>query len=89
MGLVTLGGLVEKLASKKATAVDPVRTVMLRWRVGKTFQAITRNTPLYELARFFDRNSIALVTEPGTRALVGVCTKIDLLRFLIHRQGQY
>ncbi|KAF3289605.1 cystathionine beta-synthase [Orbilia oligospora] len=56
----------------------------------RDFDQITLDTPLSALTRFFEHNSVAIVTEPreeGGLKPVHVVTKVDLLGYLV-RQGK-
>jgi len=82
-GLLTLGNLLSHLTSGRATASDPVSKVMFHFNTNRPFVAITPDTPLANLKQFFEHNSIALVTNPNSKEVVGVCTQIDLLNYLL------
>jgi cystathionine beta-synthase len=83
VGLVTLGNLLSHLTSKRVVATDPVSQCMIHFSTTKAFTEITPATPLANLKTFFEQNSVALVTKPETREILGVCTQIDLLSFLV------
>ncbi|KAK6501589.1 cystathionine beta-synthase [Arthrobotrys musiformis] len=56
----------------------------------REFDQITLDTPLSALTRFFEHNSVAIVTEPreeGGLKPVHVVTKVDLLGYLV-KQGK-
>ncbi|KAF3906509.1 hypothetical protein ABW20_dc0107062 [Dactylellina cionopaga] len=59
--------------------------------VGKkrNFDQITLDTPLSALTRFFEHNSVAIVTEPrpeGGLKPIHVVTKVDLLGYLVKQE---
>ncbi|RKP27797.1 tryptophan synthase beta subunit-like PLP-dependent enzyme [Syncephalis pseudoplumigaleata] len=82
------------LEGNGATATDPVGAWMHRFTGSSTngtgggrrrYQIITPDTPLAELAQFFERHSAAFVTDAQRRWCLGVATKYDLIRFLTGR----
>jgi len=83
VGLITLGNLLSHMTSKRATGASPVSQVMIHFSTNRPFEEITPATPLANLKTFFEQNSVALVNKPETREIVGVCTQIDLLSFLV------
>lgn len=55
----------------------------------RRFVEITRDTPLWQLSRFFEWNSAAVVTErddKGQMKAVAVVTKVDLLTWLVREK---
>ncbi|KAI9491864.1 tryptophan synthase beta subunit-like PLP-dependent enzyme [Zychaea mexicana] len=50
------------------------------------YQIITPDTSLADLAKFFDKNSFAVVTDINRKWCLGVATKYDLISFLNRRQ---
>lgn len=50
------------------------------------YETITPNTPLADLAKFFEKHSFAVVTDDDRRWCLGVATKYDLMTFLNRRQ---
>ncbi|KAJ2375276.1 hypothetical protein GGI05_007168, partial [Coemansia sp. RSA 2603] len=46
---------------------------------------ITPETPLSELARFFETHSVAFVTDASRKFCLGIATKQDLIGFLGRR----
>jgi len=83
IGLLTLGNLLSKLTQKRAVATDPVSQIMFHFSTGRHFEEITPDTPLANLKNFFEKNSVALVTNANSKVIVGVCTQIDLLNYLV------
>ncbi|KAJ2083710.1 hypothetical protein H4R24_000573 [Coemansia sp. RSA 988] len=53
--------------------------------VNKQYWLITPETPLSELSRFFETNSVAFVTDASRKFCLGIATKQDLLTFLARR----
>ncbi|KAJ2003102.1 hypothetical protein H4R26_003253 [Coemansia thaxteri] len=51
----------------------------------KQYWLITPETPLSELARFFETHSVAFVTDASRKFCLGIATKQDLLTFLARR----
>jgi len=85
VGLVTLGGLLAKLGSKRVKVSDPAEKAMYQFNMGKKFEEFTIDTPLEELTKFFETNSSAVITKKssvGEHLVEHVVTKVDLLEFL-------
>ncbi|CAG8544563.1 465_t:CDS:2 [Diversispora eburnea] len=51
------------------------------------YQLITPDTPLTELAKFFEKHSFAVVTDFKRKFVLGVVTKIDLMTFINRRKN--
>ncbi|KAJ2080562.1 hypothetical protein GGI09_007735 [Coemansia sp. S100] len=51
----------------------------------KQYWLITPETPLSELARFFETHSVAFVTDASRKFCLGIATKQDLITFLARR----
>ncbi|KAJ2908713.1 hypothetical protein GGI21_002612 [Coemansia aciculifera] len=51
----------------------------------KQYWLITPETPLSELARFFETHSVAFVTDASRKFCLGITTKQDLITFLARR----
>jgi len=83
IGLVSIGNLVSYLTSGRATASDPVSKVMFQFSTKSDYVDINSETPLANLKQFFELHSIALVTPPHSKEVIGVCTQIDLLNYLV------
>jgi len=83
IGLVTLGNLLSHLTSKRAVASDSVSKCMIKFSTERPFEEITPQTPLANLKKFFETNSVALITKHESKEIVGVCTQIDLLSYLV------
>jgi len=83
IGLITLGNLLSHLTSGRSAPADPVSKAMLHFSTKRAFVEITPETPLANLKQFFEQNSIALVVNGKSKEIVGVCTQIDLLNYLI------
>lgn len=86
IGLVTLGNLLSYVTSGRTVASDPVSKAMFQFSTQRHFVEITPSTPIANLKQFFEKNSIALVTNPNSKEVVGVCTQIDLLNYLVAQQ---
>jgi cystathionine beta-synthase len=88
VGLVTLGGLLAKIAAGKVAMSDKTEGAMYKFKLDKKFTEITMQTPLETLSRFFETNSSAVVTrrsELNELLIVAVVTKVDLLTFLMSK----
>jgi len=83
IGLLTLGNVLSHLTSKRAIASDDVSKCMIHFSTKRTFEEITPQTPLANLKKFFETNSVALVTKHDSKEIFGVCTQIDLLNYLV------
>eukprot|EP01116_Phalansterium_solitarium_P025243 TRINITY_DN954_c0_g1_i1.p1 TRINITY_DN954_c0_g1~~TRINITY_DN954_c0_g1_i1.p1 ORF type:complete len:511 (-),score=250.78 TRINITY_DN954_c0_g1_i1:446-1978(-) len=92
IGLVTIGNLLSKIASKRASPKGPVTEAMFTFNVKRKFQDITMDTKLSDLQKFFDRNACAFVTEndaaSGAQRLTKVVSKVDLLQYLMRKQTE-
>jgi cystathionine beta-synthase len=90
IGFVYDADLRALLRSNAAAASDPVEKWMHSFRThGKgrrTYHIITPDTPLAELARFFEHHSAAFVTDADRRWCLAVATKYDLIRFMTGRR---
>lgn len=84
IGLVTVGNLLSKIASKRVTANDPVTAAMFKCARKHPFKEITADTPLADLAKFFDLYPAAFVTkrENDIPVVKKVITKLDILKHL-------
>jgi cystathionine beta-synthase len=100
VGLVTMGNILSRLSTKRATSDSSVTEVMFKFAgPGSKFKEITVDTPLADLNEFFELNSCALVTkrvdfvekegeEPQPILKVAhIITKVDLLKFLVDRNA--
>lgn len=86
LGLLSMGQLLSRIASGRVQSSDPVSRAMIRFTTKRKYVPITPETPLAELRRFFERNSIAIVTETAeSRTIKSVLTKVDLLAFLLSK----
>jgi len=87
LGIVTSGNLNSKLVSNRINASDKVENGLF-----KQFKKVELSTSLAELARHFDKDHYAIVSQTqrcfgseGSSELtiiVGVVTRIDLLKFI-------
>ncbi|KAI9254458.1 tryptophan synthase beta subunit-like PLP-dependent enzyme [Phascolomyces articulosus] len=90
VGYVSLTSLQEQL---EHNAIQPNTTVdhsMYAFKKKGTstskYQIITPDTSLADLAKFFDKNSFAVITDVNRKWCLGVATKYDLISFLHRRQ---
>ncbi|KAL1935584.1 hypothetical protein VTP01DRAFT_4724 [Rhizomucor pusillus] len=89
VGYVSLASLQDRLEHGSVNLVDPVEKCMFSFRKagGATkYQVITPETSLSDLAKFFDKNSFAVITDANRKWCLGVATKYDLISFLHRRQ---
>lgn len=63
-----------------------VLTNILSSLLSDRYETITPNTPLADLAKFFEKHSFAVVTDDDRRWCLGIATKYDLMTFLNRRQ---
>ncbi|KAF9376507.1 hypothetical protein CPB97_010750 [Podila verticillata] len=88
VGLVTLGNLLSRIASGRVPVDGPVSDVMFKFqKSGAHFTEITDETPLSDLAAFFEKNSAGIVTEKGGVKVKAVITKVDLVSFLVRKSN--
>ncbi|KAJ1344356.1 cystathionine beta-synthase [Batrachochytrium salamandrivorans] len=90
VGLVTLGGLLAKIASGRTKVTDPVQDGMYAFKTAPKFTEVTIDTPLESLSKFFESNSSACVTFrdlDGELHVASVVTKVDLLAFLVKKSS--
>ncbi|CAG8705660.1 4500_t:CDS:2 [Dentiscutata erythropus] len=93
LGYVSLTSLQDKLDSGDATLTDEVSKWMFTFGNRNSqnqirrqiYQIITPDTPLSELAKFFEKHSFAIVTDSERKWALAVTTKMDLIRFLRYR----
>jgi cystathionine beta-synthase len=97
VGIVTLGHMLSRIASAKATPDSNVEKVMFHFEPSAKhpFAEVTVDTPLQDLETFFEHHSAAIVTERAanststttatTASMVAkhVVTKVDLLGYLM------
>jgi cystathionine beta-synthase len=84
IGLVTVGNLLAKVASKQISKSDNIRAGMFKVARKHPFKEITGDTPLADLVKFFDQYPAAFVTarENGIPVVKKVITKLDILKHL-------
>lgn len=88
VGLVTLGNLLSRIASGRVPVDGPVSDVMFKFqKTGAHFTEITDETPLSDLAAFFEKNSAGIVTEKGGAKVKAIITKVDLVSFLVRKSN--
>ncbi len=88
VGLLTLEGVLAKVASKRVGLDDTADKAMYHFKSTKKFQIFTTETPLETLTKFFETNSSAIITkksEFGELLVEHVVTKVDLLSFLTRK----
>ncbi|KAJ2454358.1 hypothetical protein EV183_001604 [Coemansia sp. RSA 2336] len=93
IGYLTLAAAQALLDNGTAMPGQPVGKFMLRFasrsaRDGsgiRRYWLITPETPLSELAKFFEIHSVAFVTDPSRKFCLGIATKQDLITFLARR----
>ncbi|KAF9212632.1 hypothetical protein CPC16_004722 [Podila verticillata] len=91
MGYISLTALTNLLEEGRAKESDLVSQWMYSFLKKKggpksTYETITPNTPLADLAKFFEKHSFAVVTDDDRRWCLGIATKYDLMTFLNRRQ---
>ncbi|KAG0174115.1 hypothetical protein DFQ28_002761 [Apophysomyces sp. BC1034] len=89
VGYVSLAALQARLDQGTVRLDDPVDGCMFTFRKGAShqqYQTITPDTSLADLAKFFELNSFAVVTDGQRKWCLGVATKYDLISFLHRRQ---
>jgi cystathionine beta-synthase len=91
IGYVSLASLQTHLDVGEATPKDAISKWMFSFGGSKNgrkqYQLITPDTPLSELAKFFEKHSFAVVTDSERKWCLGVATKYDLINFLNHRNS--
>ncbi|KAJ2522337.1 hypothetical protein GGI11_001758 [Coemansia sp. RSA 2049] len=100
VGYLPLSAAQTLVESGRAKPADPVARVMLRFTTARATAAsapdhqkqkhqqywlITPETPLSELARFFETHTVAFVTDASRKFCLGIATKQDLMAFLARR----
>ncbi|KAI8339878.1 tryptophan synthase beta subunit-like PLP-dependent enzyme [Chlamydoabsidia padenii] len=90
VGYVSLASLQARLDQGSIKLEDPVDSCMFSFKnatsSGMVYQLITPDTSLADLAKFFEKNSFAAVTDVNRKWVLAVVTKHDLLSFLHRRQ---
>lgn len=69
-----------EFSSSPTTPPSPPHAKRSRHR--HRYVPITPETPVTDLYRFFETNSVAFVTDGACKWVLGVCTKLDLMRFV-------
>ncbi|KAI9281069.1 tryptophan synthase beta subunit-like PLP-dependent enzyme [Sporodiniella umbellata] len=89
VGYISLSFLQENAASKKLNRDSLVQEFMFTFNRGnnRKYQVITPDTSLSDLAKFFESNSFAMVTDLNRKYCLAVATKYDLINFLQRRQS--
>ncbi|KAI9311100.1 tryptophan synthase beta subunit-like PLP-dependent enzyme [Dichotomocladium elegans] len=89
VGYVSLAALQEHLdrgTTKPNTSVQDCMFAFKKSTGASKYQVITPDTSLADLAKFFEKNSFAMVTDSNRKWCLGVATKYDLISFLNRRQ---
>ncbi|KAI8138901.1 tryptophan synthase beta subunit-like PLP-dependent enzyme [Fennellomyces sp. T-0311] len=90
VGYVSLTSLQEQLEHQTIQAKTTVEQCMYTFKKKgaptSKYQIITPDTSLADLAKFFDKNSFAVITDDNRKWCLGVATKYDLISFLHRRQ---
>ncbi|KAI8090031.1 tryptophan synthase beta subunit-like PLP-dependent enzyme [Halteromyces radiatus] len=90
VGYVSLASLEARLNQGTSHPNDQVDSCMFSFKNAKSsgvaYQLITPDTSLADLAKFFEKNSFAVVTDVNRKWCLGVATKYDLISFLHRRQ---
>ncbi|KAI7888381.1 tryptophan synthase beta subunit-like PLP-dependent enzyme [Mucor mucedo] len=91
VGYVSLASLQDKLEHGHIQLSDTVESCMFSFKkaAGVTlnkYEVITPDTSLADLAKFFEKNSFAVITDQNRKWCLGVATKYDLISFLHRRQ---
>lgn len=88
LGVVTEGNMTTRLTNGRCKPTDSVSKALF-----PQFRKVTADTPLHDLARLFDKDHFAVVTQvqktfsgaagmTERQVVVGVVTRIDLLKYL-------
>ncbi|RYY35645.1 pyridoxal-phosphate dependent enzyme [archaeon] len=88
LGMVTEGNLTSRLTSGRVSASDSITKALY-----SQFRTVTASTPLFELARMFDRDHFVVVvqtqrTYSGSKesaeksVVTGIVTRIDMLKYI-------
>ncbi|KAG0743215.1 hypothetical protein G6F57_004756 [Rhizopus arrhizus] len=88
VGYVSLSALQDRLNNNSINLNSPVDSCMSSFKKESTrkYQVITPDTSLADLAKFFEKNSFAVITDSNRKWCLGVATKYDLISFLHRRQ---
>jgi len=89
LGLVTIGNLLSKIASKRVNPNDSVSGAMFHFNMKRQFKEFTMETPLKDLEKFFETDSAAFITvkdAEGNSIVKKVVTNVDLLSYIMKTQ---
>ncbi|KAI8067690.1 tryptophan synthase beta subunit-like PLP-dependent enzyme [Gilbertella persicaria] len=88
VGYVSMASLEDHLEKGTTALTDPVERSMFSFKKTSSgaYQVITPDTSLADLAKFFEKNSFAVITDAQRKWCLGVATKYDLISFLHRRQ---
>lgn len=88
VGYVSLNALQDSLTRNSVHLNSTVSSYMFSFKkeTNNKYQVITPDTSLADLAKFFEKNSFAVITDVNRKWCLGVATKYDLISFLHRRQ---
>ncbi|KAI9033936.1 tryptophan synthase beta subunit-like PLP-dependent enzyme [Phycomyces nitens] len=90
VGYVSLSSLQARLEQGSVKLDDRIESCMYAFNKASgtrsKYKVITPDTSLAELAKFFEKNAFAVVTDTQRKWCLGVATKYDLISFLHRRQ---
>ncbi|KAI8885755.1 tryptophan synthase beta subunit-like PLP-dependent enzyme [Backusella circina FSU 941] len=90
VGYISLASLQERLERGTCQFSDSIEQCMFSFKKNsgnmEKYHVITPDTSLADLAKFFEKNSFAVVTDINRKWCLGVATKYDLISFLHRRQ---
>ncbi|GAA5808896.1 hypothetical protein MFLAVUS_002295 [Mucor flavus] len=90
VGYISMSSLQDNLDRGNVQLSDTVESCMFAFKKGgmscNKYQVITPDTSLADLAKFFEKNSFAVITDLNRKWCLGVATKYDLISFLHRRQ---
>ncbi|KAJ2232566.1 hypothetical protein H4R99_000339 [Coemansia sp. RSA 1722] len=94
VGYLTLSAAQALIDSGAALPSSPVKQFMLKFAGSgggsisrSKYWLITPETPLSDLAKFFETHSVAFITDSSRKFCLGIATKQDLLTFLARRNA--
>ncbi|KAI9256296.1 tryptophan synthase beta subunit-like PLP-dependent enzyme [Helicostylum pulchrum] len=91
VGYISMSSLQDNLDRGNVHLSDTVESCMFAFKKSggmpcNKYQVITPDTSLADLAKFFEKNSFAVITDLNRKWCLGVATKYDLISFLHRRQ---
>lgn len=95
VGYVSMSSLQDHLERGTVKLSDTVESCMFSFKrknggtggATGTYEVITPDTSLADLAKFFEKNSFAVITDANRKWCLGVATKYYLISFLHRRQN--